>query len=58
MVRIAGVRKKSQSRFKKEVVEEDRKDAILTRGGKTVHKYNIKNITIKEDDTEIPDIRD
>ncbi|GBP00738.1 hypothetical protein EVAR_69676_1 [Eumeta japonica] len=56
LVKITGLRKKNNARYKKHIVKEDRENTILTRGGVILHKDNIKNYTLKHDDNQIPNI--
>ncbi|GBP02397.1 Retrovirus-related Pol polyprotein from transposon gypsy [Eumeta japonica] len=49
-------RSKSSPKYRKEIVKEDRGETVLTRRGAIVHKDNIKNSTVSQNDKIIPNI--
>lgn len=56
LVLRTNIRNKSDSRYKKHIVQEDREDTILTKEGKIIHKDNIKNYTLTGDNNDLPEI--
>lgn len=50
------IRIKSDSRYKKAIVKEDRENTILTQRGQIIHKNNIKNYVLNKDENDIPNI--
>lgn len=56
LVARTNIRSKSDSRYKKHIVQEDREDTILTQGGQIIHKNNIKNYVLTKNEDNIPNI--
>lgn len=57
MVRITGLRKKSNARYITRIVEEDKGDTVISKEGIKIHKDNIKNYHFSDDENiNIPNI--